>query len=68
MLSGQRKRFRNRRPFYLQVHVLLGKHVSEEVNRAVLVASVREKGAAKGQAFAGQDAGPLVAECCTGQT
>ena len=36
--------------------------MSEEVNRAVAGSLGASKGAAEGQAFAGQDAGPLVAE------
>ena len=42
--------------------VLLGKHVGEEVNRAVAGCLGASEGAAKGEAFAGQDAGPLVAK------
>ena len=42
--------------------VLLGKHVGEEVNRAVAGCLGASEGAAEGEAFAGQDAGPLVAK------
>ena len=42
--------------------VLLGKHVGEEVNCAVAGCFGASEGAAEGEAFAGQDTGPLVAK------
>ena len=42
--------------------VLLGKHVGEEVNRAVAGCLGASEGAAEGEAFTGQDAGPLIAK------